>query len=164
MRLRPPVDDAERSRILALNRDHVPLVSEMDEARYAVLLEHGLRIEVLEADGEMAGFVATVGPGSGYDSENYRWFARRYPDFCYLDRVVVAEEHRRRGIADLAYAQVEERAGGHGRLLLEVNSVPPNQPSLAFHARRGFEPVGERDYPDGTQVRMLAKELPAEPR
>ena len=43
-------------------------------------------------------------------------------------------------------------------LTLEVNLDPPNEPSLAFHARRGFVEVGQRDS-GGHLVSLMAKPL-----
>jgi len=72
----------------------------------------------------------------------------------------VHEDFRRRGVAGQVYDEVEARTVGRAPLLtLEVNSDPPNEASLAFHAARGFEQVGERDLDDHT-VAMLVKRLP----
>ena len=48
-------------------------------------------------------------------------------------------------------------------LLCEVNLVPRNDVSLAFHAAIGFAEVG-RQHPDGDEreVQMLALTLPAQ--
>ena len=52
----------------------------------------------------------------------------------------------------------EARAGELGRpVLLEVNVAPANEPSLAFHGARGYEPVGELEHPGPKVVRMFAK-------
>lgn len=129
----------------------------MDDQRLAMLMQVG-RVEVVDVNGEIAGFVVTVAAGADYDSELYRWFSARYTDFLYLDRVVVDPDFRRRGIADVIYDQVEARAGQHGLFTLEVNSEPPNVASLAFHTHRGFAPVG--DVADGAKrTAMLAREV-----
>lgn len=157
VRLRPPSGDAERASVLQLNADHVELLSPMDDERLAMLNRVG-RVEVVDVDGEVAGFVVTVPAGTDYDSALYRWFSRRYPDFLYLDRVVIDAAFRRRGIADSIYDQVEARAGRHALFTLEVNSAPPNVVSLAFHTHRGFTPVGE--VVDGAKrTAMLAREV-----
>ena len=89
------------------------------------------------------GFVVTFAPGTDYDSENYRWFTERYGDgFLYLDRVVVDPAVRRRGVAGRVYDLVESVASAYGLLALEVNLVPRNDASLAFHLARGFVEVG----------------------
>ncbi len=85
--------------------------------------------------------------------------ADRYgPRFYYLDRVVLDDRVRRRGLASRVYDAVEARARPFGRLAVEVVSEPPNEPSLAFHAGRGFAEVA-RAGGGGKQVAMLVKEL-----
>lgn len=116
------------------------------------------RLEVVDVDGVLAGFVITVPAGTEYDSELYGWFSHRYDDFLYLDRVVIDPAFRRRGIADAVYEQIEARAGRHGLFALEVNSQPANVPSLEFHAHRGFETVGEVAA-GAKRTTMLAREV-----
>jgi predicted GNAT superfamily acetyltransferase len=62
------------------------------------------------------------------------------------------------------YAEIDRqierrRAAGTNvaRLTLEVNVDPPNEQSLAFHARRGFTQVGQQDTPYGIKVSMMHK-------
>jgi predicted GNAT superfamily acetyltransferase len=50
------------------------------------------------------------GPRTDYDSSNYGWFVHRLRDFDYLDRIVVAPSHRRRGIGGLLYDAAEDGA------------------------------------------------------
>ena len=61
------------------------------------------------------------------------------------------------------YAQLfaEAQAAGFERIGAEVNIDPPNPGSMAFHARMGFEPVGDRVLPNGKTVRYFVKMLTA---
>ena len=160
-RLRP-VEPRDHAAVLDLNERHVELLSPMDADRLAALLDLTDLALVVEADGEVAGFTLCFAPGTDYDSHNYRWYADRFggDDFYYLDRVVVDDRFRRRGIGGLVYDAVEARAGAFGWLALEVNSAPPNEASLAFHAHRGFVEVGRLGDPGSKEVAMLVKELP----
>ena len=155
-----PLTEADVPAVLHLNATHVELLSPLDEARLQRLVAWSERADVIiTADEQVAGFVLTFGPGSDYDSENYRWFAQRYgTGFLYLDRIVVDDRFRRRGLASQVYELVEARAAGAGRLALEVNVDPPNEPSLAFHRARGFVEVGTLG-PRGHQVALMVKEL-----
>ncbi|MGH3370022.1 MAG: GNAT family N-acetyltransferase [Nocardioidaceae bacterium] len=132
---------ADHERVLALNHDNVESLAPMDRDRLVELDRLADRFDAVEVDGEFGGFVITFGPGSTYDSENYRWFADRHDTFYYLDRIVLATEHRRRGLGSFVYDELEEVARGYGRLTLEVNLVPRNDVSLAFHQRRGYVEV-----------------------
>lgn len=139
--LRPMTDD-DVPRVLELNHRHVELLSPLDAERLARLRGSASRSDVIVCDGEVAGFVLVFSPGCDYDSVNYRWFAARYGDaFDYLDRIVVDDAYRRRGLASAVYDVVEASAAARGRLVLEVNIEPPNEPSLAFHRARGYVEV-----------------------
>jgi len=119
---------------------------------------------VLESDGVFAGFVVTFARDAAYDSDNFRWFHERHggggggTDFYYLDRVVLHPRFRRQGLGGYLYDEIEGVAAKHGRLCLEVNLVPRNDPSLAFHASRGYIEVGQRGD-DQHVVSMLEKPL-----
>lgn len=159
-----PIAPADVDAVLALNERDVDLLAPLDAARLDQLRGWADRAEVVDVDGEVAGFFLTFAPGTPYDAGNYRWFSERYGDrFYYLDRIVLDGRFRRRGLGGLVYDSVERNAAAYGRLALEVNTDPPNEPSLAFHARRGFVQVDERDYGDGTLVALLVKELAPEP-
>jgi predicted GNAT superfamily acetyltransferase len=159
VRLRP-VEDVDLTAVTDLNESHVPKVASADERRIAYLRELADRFDVIEVDGRVAGLVVTFVPGSSYDSANYRWFSERFgSDFYYLDRVVVDASVRRRGVAGRVYDELEAVAAGHGRMALEVNLVPRNDGSLAFHAQRGYVEVG-RLGDEEHLVSMLTKKLP----
>jgi predicted GNAT superfamily acetyltransferase len=145
--------------VLALNHRFVEWLSPLDVERLAWIVGLADRAEVLEVDDEVGGFVLTMRPGCDYDSENYRWFGRRYgSDFYYLDRIVVAEHLRRRGLARFVYDAMEDTARDAGRMTLEVNVDPPNHGSLAFHTGRGYSEVGRQGDP-GHLVALMVKEL-----
>lgn len=156
-RLRP-AGDTDRDRVLALNHDHVALLAPMDADRYDELRRLADRFDVIEVGGAFGGFVVTFTPGSAYDSVNYRWFSQRYDSFSYLDRVVLDPSLRRRGVGTAVYDELEAQAAAYGRMALEVNVEPPNEPSLAFHRSRGYAEVGRLGDP-GHRVALLAKEL-----
>lgn len=146
---------ADRHEVLALNERHQHLTAPMhlDRLRY---LETVGTVEVFRHADRFAGFVVTVASGSTYDGENFGWFGERFDEYRYLDRIVVHEAARRLGLAGRVYDEVEARSAP--LLALEVNSDPPNEASLAFHAGRGFEQVGMREF-DGHTVAMLVKGL-----
>ena len=154
-----PIADGDVADVLALNEVNVELLAPLDTARLEQLQAWALRADVIDVDGAFAGFVITFGPGTDYDSPNYRWFSARYgSDFHCLDRIVLADPFRRLGLGSAVYDVVEADATHGRRLTLEVNVEPPNPASLAFHAGRGFDEVGRLGGP-GKTVALMAKRL-----
>ena len=96
-----------------------------------------------------------------YFSENYRWFAARYEEFVYVDRVVVAEERRGSGVGRAFYEDIIEFSFSRAPVLLcEVNVKPRNDRSLRFHERFGFAEVGQLDTEGGSKrVSLLARPI-----
>ncbi len=157
MPLLRPVDSHDLQDVIALNHRNVELLAPMDELRLTELRSLADRCDVLDVDGAFAGFVITFGPGTSYDSENYRWFTSRYDDFYYLDRIVLHEDFRRRGLGGFVYDELEQVARKHGRMTLEANV--DNAGSIAFHHGRGYVEVGEIGDPDH-RVMLMEKPLP----
>jgi uncharacterized protein len=156
-----PITPDDVSVVLALNDANVELLAPLDEARLNQLRTWARHADVIVCDGEVAGFVLTFGPGTAYDSPNYRWFTDRYGRaFLYLDRIVLDDRFRRRGLGGAVYDAIEADAAPAGRLALEVNIEPPNEPSLAFHRRRGYVEVGRLGKPGG-EVSLMVKSLSA---
>ncbi|MBV9830615.1 MAG: GNAT family N-acetyltransferase [Marmoricola sp.] len=161
MSLLRPLVPADHQAVLALNERNVELLAPLDEARLVQLVAWAETAAALDVDGTFAGFVLTFGAGSPYDGENFAWFSERYPDFTYLDRVVIHEDFRRRGLGTRVYDELEV-ACGRPLFTLEVNIEPANEPSLAFHRARGFVDVGRRTIPHPSgdhDVTMMVKQL-----
>ncbi|MEO5710103.1 MAG: GNAT family N-acetyltransferase [Nocardioidaceae bacterium] len=139
-----PLRDTDVADVLMLNERNVVKLAPMDEAKLHRHRDTADRFDVLDVDGAFAGFVITFAPGASYDSENYRWFTDRHGSsgFYYLDRIVLHESFRRRALGGFVYDEIETVATPYGRLSLEVNLVPRNDASLAFHDARGYREVG----------------------
>ena len=142
MKLRP-IEPADHADVLAINEEFVELLAPLSQERLDLILGWSDRALVIDHDG-FAGFVITLRSGTTYDSVNYRWFAERYDDFYYLDRVVLSPRVRRLGFGSQVYDALEARAREVApRMCLEVNADPPNVPSLEFHEGRGFREVAQ---------------------
>ncbi len=156
-----PLVPADHAEVLALNERNVELLAPLDEERLVQLIGWADTAAAIDVDGGFAGFVLTFAAGSAYDGENFAWFSQRYADFAYLDRVVVHEDFRRRGLGTVVYDELESTCG-RPVFALEVNIDPPNVPSLAFHHARGFTEVGRQTmaHPSGDHVvTMMTKPL-----
>ncbi len=137
-----PLRDTDVADVLALNEANVEMLSAMDEAELRSVQALADRFDVVDVDGAFAGFVVTMPPGAAYDSAYYAWFTERFDRFYYLDRIVLHPDFRRQGLGGFVYTEIEQVAAPYGRLCLEVNLVPRNDASLAFHSGRGFTEVG----------------------
>jgi predicted GNAT superfamily acetyltransferase len=164
-----PLTPADVPEVLRLNEASVHHLAPLDAEGAGWFLEHALHAWGAEVAGSaegaaLGGFVLVLAPGLDYPSENYRWFAERWDRFHYLDRVVVDAAHRRSGIGTAIYDAVEGAAAAADvPVLLEVNAVPPNEPSLAFHAARGYREVGQLEHPGGKVVSLRAWRAEAPP-
>ncbi len=157
------LEEADLPTVLALNAGAVPGVGEIDRARLDDLLAWAtVAPAAVDAYERLVGFAIALGPGQPYESPNYRWFADTYDSFLYVDRVVVAPNVRGAGIGSALYAHLEHAAEGAEVLCAEVNVRPRNDTSLAFHAARGFEEVGQQEVYEGAYlVSLMAKPLRA---
>jgi predicted GNAT superfamily acetyltransferase len=138
--------------IVHLNQNALEGVGPLDNESLSLLVKMSDQALVAEDDGDIAGFVITLPPGAEYDSSRYRWFEDKLvDDYVYLDRIVVSDEHRRKGVASKLYEEIE----GDAPVALEVYET--NDVSLAFHESRGFEEVGALTH-DGKTNLMLVRE------
>jgi hypothetical protein len=62
------------------------------------------------------------------------------------------------GLGRFVYDDVEQTAASYGRMCLEVNLIPCNDASLAFHASRGYIELG-RLGDDEHLVSLMEKPL-----
>jgi predicted GNAT superfamily acetyltransferase len=145
-----------------MNNENDPAVSwlERDELESDLLVaQHALVV----GDDDVKGFCVTFASGIERDlGVNYEWFSKRYTDFIYLDRVVIDAPFRSQRLGEALYTEVERRILADTNTSLftcEVNLRPRNDGSLRFHARLGFEQVGEQESKPGLVVAMLAKRL-----
>jgi len=162
------VKSSDLDQILELNNAAVPAVSALERAELDWFAEmaHSFLVKPTAAD-QVAGYMIGLdGPGVAYQSLNYQWFSQRYDRFIYVDRIVVAEAGRSRGVGRALYDEfcTRGRTGGHSVMLAEVNIRPRNDVSLRFHDLYGFRPVGEQDTDGGAKrVVMLERGLTDRP-
>ena len=142
-----------------INRANTPEVGDVSVERLSWLVDESDLALAIDVDEELAGFCLVLGPGSAYDSVNYRWFAERFPTAMYLDRIAIDSAFRRQGLASRLYDHVERAVAATPArsLALEVNVEPPNPGSLAFHERRGYAEVGRQTTPYGATVSLRLK-------
>ncbi len=153
-----------------INQANTPAVGSETIADLAVIADQSsiALVATSALDDGVVGFCLVLEPGVDYDAMNYRWFSERYDEFVYLDRVAISEGHRGTGLGRRLYTEVERLAAGvrpsADTFTLEVNLVPRNDDSLAFHTRLGFVEVGQQQTRKAL-VSLMAKPLRSvEPR
>jgi predicted GNAT superfamily acetyltransferase len=142
--------------LLALNNAHAQELSWLEPERLEYLIGEAFLARRI---GDLDAFMLAFDQDARYDSPNFLWFRARYPRFVYVDRIVVAASARGRGGARRLYHDLFEHAvrAGHDRVVCEVNKIPPNPASDAFHAALGFIEVGAASVDDGSRtVRYLS--------
>lgn len=154
------VAESDLPDVLRLNEAAVPAVNSVDLEQMQWFAGNAAYFRVAENDGRFAGFLVGMRPGTAYASPNYRWFCKRYDDFGYIDRVAVAADAQRLGVATALYRDFEASLPpGVGVLTCEVNINPPNESSMRFHEGFGFRTVGTQTLDDGRkEVALMAKE------
>ena len=148
--------------ILNVNDVNVEVLSPMPMERMLWLKDMCEMFVVAEVDGVPAAFLMALREGKPYDSENYVWFSEKYPEFLYIDRIVIDEPFRSTGIGRQLYDAVKDhaRATCVKVVTCEVDTIPYNEPSLKFHEAMGFKEVGEQIIRGGAiKVSLKACEL-----
>jgi predicted GNAT superfamily acetyltransferase len=154
-----PLDDLDA--VLALNDAHAAETSRLDAAALRALVDQAFLATSVTGPEGLAAFLIALDQDADYASPNFRWFQARCPRFVYVDRIVTAPAQRGRGLARTLYEDLFARAAaaGHGRIACEVNRLPPNPASDAFHAALGFAEVGTAEIHGGLKtVRYLLRE------
>lgn len=90
------VQSCHAQRILELNAGEVQYTSAMDMAGFARLEKLADYCKVALAHGEVAAFIIAMPSTAGYINDNFSWFAARYDNFLYIDRIVVEKNFSRR--------------------------------------------------------------------
>ena len=90
------------------------------------------------------GFIFLYDEKTEYDSLNYLYFKSRYQKFLYVDRIIIAGEHQKKGYGQQLYDFVID-THNPDIFCCEVNITPPNRQSLSFHHKYGFKEIGQQN-------------------
>lgn len=155
------VREHELDSVLALNNNAGLAILPLDSAKVRRFYETAEYFRVAERDGNLAGFLVGFGSGATHDSSNFSWFRERYPQFFYIDRIVVASRRRGGGVGRAFYADVQSFAElRYPQLACEVFLDHGADPALLFHGSFGFREVGQNVMAEAdVRASMLMKEL-----
>lgn len=153
-----PIEEPDFDEILRLNTAAVPHVNEIDREQLQWFCDYAAFARCVKIDGRIAGFMIGMRPGTTYASPNYQWFCSNYDDFAYVDRIVVSDWARRRGIAETLYREFADSQSDTSIMTCEVNLRPANEGSMTFHSRMGFKQVASQETDGGKkEVALLEK-------
>ena len=151
--LNEPYSSSDLDEIWAINQENIPEVgSVQDIERLKKLIGWSSHVIVVR-DKEIAGFILLMREGKDYNSLNYDFFNSKDYPFLYVDRIAIKEGHRRKGLGRMIYEKTINLSQELNVITCcEVNTIPENGPSLAFHDSFGFQEVGTKDYEDHSVV------------
>ena len=115
----------------------------------------------VEPGSQLGAFLIALDEQADYANANFAFFRARRKRFVYIDRVITAKHAMRQGLASKLYEDLFLRATAAAQSVVgcEVNLLPPNPASDAFHPRMGFVEVGTAQLPNGKTVRYLERTL-----
>lgn len=154
------IETAHYPQILKINQAFVHWLSPLDEKDLIALLGRATYARQIDA---AAGVLIGYGHDVDYDHKNLHWLRARFEAFLYIDRIIIDGAAQGKGYGRVLYADFEREARkrGYPRLVCEVNVVPNNPGSHAFHIAQGFSALEDVYYPEyEVTLRYYVKELP----
>ena len=142
-----------------INQANVPAVGEETFQSFKALWQCSCVALVIELDSVVEGFCIAMDGDSTYQSPNYLYFKENYKNFIYLDRIALASSAQNQGFGPQLYEYVINHFPSMVFFTLEVNIKPPNEGSLRFHKREGFEVIAEEETRPGKIVALMVKNI-----
>lgn len=141
------IEPKDYAYVLKLNEEYVDVLIPMDRDKLSFLEKRAAIFHIIYVDGAPAGFIIALREGlKEYDFKSYRWFEERYPDFLYIDRIVVDKKFWQKGLGRNLYQYAIDYANEKDICVLAaaITTIPYNEESMAFHSKMGFAEVGEQ--------------------
>lgn len=158
-----PLTPSDCEEVLRINAESQPGVAHLDRTEFERLAS--LQNEHLVMGGPknaLVGYLLAFPSDTPYDGEEFISLTNTSPGpFIYIDQVAVSTDVRRTGAASRLYQATELAAQRRGIQVIscEVNLLPPNPGSLAFHRSKGFFQTGVMETQDGRTVALMSKQL-----
>jgi predicted GNAT superfamily acetyltransferase len=155
------VREHELDSVLALNNAAGSTILPLDSTSVRKFYDEAAYFRVAEAEDHLAGFLIGLRENADYGSDNFLWFRDHYPEFLYIDRIVVARPYRGAGLGRVFYADVTSFAEVRVPLLAcEVFLEPRDDIALLFHGTYGFHEVGQQTMANvERRVSLLARDM-----
>ena len=126
-----PFTDFDMATMHTLNQAAVPATGSVDLAALTSLCEQAVAVPSRRDGESLSAFMILLDERADYASPNFQWFKQRLAQFLYVDRVVVDERFRGRGLGRALYVDAAELAVARDvPITCEVNIEPPNPQSI----------------------------------
>lgn len=144
--------------IFLLNEINKPALGELRDVDHLnELYKFSLFCVCCYLENKLISFALVMNSQSDYQSPNYQYFKKKFPEFLYVDRIAVDDDYQRIGVGSLIYKKLSFLAKENNQpLCCEVNTVPLNKQSLDFHSKNKFKIIDEIEFGEKT-VAMLCK-------
>ena len=160
--------------MLVLNNASVPHMNALSAAELDQIVAMSNHFTVAEDSQGILGALLCLPQGTAYWSAHYQWFGERYDTFTYVDRVMVAERAKRRGVGRAEPDAREEVGVERIGQQLDTARMPRGVQRDAHPEQRRttaddrLPAVGIRDRQHATPVQMEFEHVrpvePEEPR
>ena len=126
--------EEDHEALLALNNASTPAVNPLTLVELKSILSIAEKCWIEEINGKLLAALIIIGPDQNYSSDNYTWLETQFSNYCYVDRIMVDQNHKRKGFGNKLYQELEKYAECNDArtLLCEVNLEPPNPQSLSL--------------------------------
>jgi len=151
----------ELDAVLTLNNAAGRNILALDAAKLRFFHDCAAYFRVAVIGDQLAGFLIGLDEIASHDSPNFRWFRERLDRFLYIDRIVIAKNHRGAGLGRIFYADVQSFAEVRtARIACEVFLEPGNDIALLFHGTFGFHEAGQQMMAGvNRRVSLLVKDM-----
>ncbi len=140
--------------VSVLNEKAIPHVNSLTLDELEWFMKKSQLFVVAEEENTVVGYMIVLGPGIEYESLNYKYFVAHYKSFDYVDRIVVADSHKGKGIGTALYKYLNDNSTSKF-VTCEVNLIPPNPLSIKFHENKGFKEVARQKSEGGKKMVSL---------
>ena len=149
------ISESDFLEVFHLNKNEIPKVNFIDVDEIKWFQNNARCFWVVEIENKIAAILVVLKQGLAYESENYRYFSKEYDDFIYVDRIIVNQMYRGKGIGRALYQKLIEIEDSAQLITCEVNLQPANEGSVEFHIRMGFKEVGQQWTSKNTKLVSL---------
>ena len=134
---------------MCIRDSSIPHVNFINSSIFEDLHRQSTLFVVYEHEEEVVAFLIVLDETASYDSLNFAYFQKKFSKFLYIDRIVVADRFRRKGIGQSLYHFLFTLDYGPRPITCEVNLDPPNPKSISFHEAQGFISIDEQLTEEG---------------